>query len=71
MAGYEVKKDNNLTIAGAAIEVAPEGIAVRKGDSAVLNPLKAAFKALQDDGTYKTLLRKWGVTDGDIANSKS
>jgi polar amino acid transport system substrate-binding protein len=71
VAGYEVKKDNNLTIAGSAIEVAPEGIAVRKGDTAILNPLKAAFKALQDDGTYKSLLTKWGVTDGDIANSKS
>jgi polar amino acid transport system substrate-binding protein len=71
VAGYEVKRDTSLTIAGAAIEVAPEGIAVRKGDAAVLNPLKAAFKALQDDGTYKSLLQKWGVTDGDIANSKS
>jgi polar amino acid transport system substrate-binding protein len=71
VAGYEVKKDSNLEIAGAAIEVAPEGIAVRKGDTAILNPLKAAFKALQDDGTYKSLLTKWGVTDGDIANAKS
>src|SRR5258708_4392041 len=71
VAGYEVKRDTSLSISGSAIEVAPEGIAVRKGDSAILNPLKAAFKALQDDGTYKTLLKKWGVTDGDIANNKS
>jgi polar amino acid transport system substrate-binding protein len=71
VAGYEIKRDSSLAIAGAAIEVAPEGIAVRKGDAAVLNPLKAAFKALQDDGTYKGLLTKWGVTDGDIANNKS
>jgi polar amino acid transport system substrate-binding protein len=71
VAGYEVKRDSSLAISGSAIEVAPEGIAVRKGDAAILNPLKAAFKALQDDGTYKSLLQKWGVTDGDIANSKS
>jgi polar amino acid transport system substrate-binding protein len=71
VAGYEIKRDSSLAISGSAIEVAPEGIAVRKGDTAVLNPLKAAFKALQDDGTYKSLLTKWGVTDGDIANNKS
>jgi polar amino acid transport system substrate-binding protein len=73
VAGYEVKRDTSLAIANTAgpIEVAPEGIAVVKGDSAVLNPLKAAFKALQDDGTYKSLLSKWGVTVGDIANNKS
>jgi polar amino acid transport system substrate-binding protein len=71
VAGYEIKRDSNLVIAGAAIEVAPEGIAVRKGDTALLNSLKAAFKAIQDDGTYKSILKKWGVTDGDIANSKT
>ncbi|HXA42858.1 MAG TPA: ABC transporter substrate-binding protein [Candidatus Solibacter sp.] len=71
VAGYEVKRDSSLSISGSAIEVAPEGIAVRKGDSAIFNPLKAAFKALQDDGTYKSLLQKWGVADGDIANNKS
>lgn len=73
VAGYEIKKDSTLAIANTAgpIEVAPEGIAVRKGDSAILGALKAAFKALQDDGTYKSLLQKWGVTDGDIANSKT
>jgi polar amino acid transport system substrate-binding protein len=71
VAGYEVRKDTSLAIAGAAIEVAPEGIAVRKGDSAILTALKAAFKAIQDDGTYKSILQKWGVADGDIANNKS
>jgi polar amino acid transport system substrate-binding protein len=73
VAGYEVKKDSNLAIANTAgaIEVAPEGMAVRKGDSAILNSLKAAFKAIQDDGTYKSILVKWGVTDGDIANNKT
>ncbi len=73
VAGYEIKRDNSLAIANTAgpIEVAPEGIAVRKGDSAILNPLQAAFKALQDDGTYKSILQKWGVTVGDIANNKT
>jgi polar amino acid transport system substrate-binding protein len=66
---YEVKKDSALALSGSAIEVSPEGIAVRLGDAAMLDPIKAAFKALQDDGSYKSLLTKWGVQDGDIAKA--
>jgi polar amino acid transport system substrate-binding protein len=66
VAGYELKHDSTLAISGGVIEVAPEGIAVRKGDSAMLTAMKAAFKALQDDGTYDSLLTKWGLKDGDI-----
>jgi polar amino acid transport system substrate-binding protein len=71
VAEYEIKKDSTLAITNAApIDVAPEGIGVRKGETALLNPLTAAFKALQDDGTYKSLLSKWGLTTEDIAKSK-
>jgi polar amino acid transport system substrate-binding protein len=71
VAAYEVQKDpGNLKISGAAIEVAPEGIAVRKGDTAIETPLKAAFEALKSDGTYANLLKKWNVSDADIAKAK-
>lgn len=66
---YEIKQDPTLALTGSAIEVAPEGIAVRLGDTAMLTPIQTAFKALQDDGTYKALLQKWGVQDGDIAKA--
>lgn len=72
VAGYETKQDSSLAISNTSgpIEVAPEGIAVRKGNNAILDPLTKAFKSLQDDGSYKNLLQKWGVIDGDIANNK-
>jgi polar amino acid transport system substrate-binding protein len=66
VAGYEIAKQSGLELSGGTIEVAPEGIAVRKGDSKMLDAIKAAFKALEDDGTYDALLTKWGVKDGDI-----
>lgn len=70
VAAYEVQNDAaNLKISGAIIEVAPEGIAVRKGNAAIETPVTAAFNALKSDGTYATLLKKWNVSDGDIKNS--
>jgi polar amino acid transport system substrate-binding protein len=66
VAGYELRHDSALALSGSAIEVAPEGLAVRKGDSAMLTALQQALKACQDDGTYDSLLSKWGLKDGDI-----
>ena len=66
VAGYEISHQSGLKISGGVIEVAPEGIAVRKGDAAIEDPLKAAFTALEDDGTYDRLLTKWGLKDGDV-----
>jgi polar amino acid transport system substrate-binding protein len=66
VAGYEIGHHTNLKLSGGVIEIAPEGIAVRKGDSAMLDPVTKAFKAIEDDGTYQNLLHKWGVQDGDI-----
>jgi polar amino acid transport system substrate-binding protein len=70
VAAYEVQNDpNNLKISGGIIEVAPEGIAIRKGDTAIETPVKAAFDKLKSDGTYANLLKKWNVSDGDIKNA--
>lgn len=66
VAGYEISHQTGLKISGAVIEFAPEGIAVRKGDTAIEDPIKAAFTALEDDGTYDKLLTKWGLKDGDV-----
>ena len=70
VAAYEVQKDpNNLKISGGIIEVAPEGIALRKNDSALANPVTAAFNQIKSDGTYASILAKWNVSDGDIKNA--
>jgi polar amino acid transport system substrate-binding protein len=72
VAGYEVKQDpSNLKISGGIIEVAPEGIAIRKGDTAMMTQVKAAFAQMKTDGTYATLLAKWNVGDGDITKAAS
>jgi polar amino acid transport system substrate-binding protein len=70
VAAYEVQKDpNNLKISGGIIEVAPEGIALRKNDAALSDPVKAAFEKIRSDGTYASILAKWNVSDGDIKNA--
>ncbi len=70
VAAYEVLKDSaNLKISGGIIEVAPEGIALRKNDAALEDPVKAAFDKMKSDGTYASLLTKWNVSDGDITKS--
>jgi polar amino acid transport system substrate-binding protein len=70
VAAYEVQKDpGNLKISGGIIEVAPEGIAMRKNDPALEDPVKAAFAKIVSDGTYASILAKWNVSDGDIKNA--
>jgi polar amino acid transport system substrate-binding protein len=48
-----------LTIAGARVESAPYGIAVRKGDSAVRDAVRSALAAVIADGTYDRILATW------------
>ena len=70
VAAYEVQKDpGNLKISGGIIEVAPEGIALRKNDAALSGPVTAAFNQIKSDGTYASILAKWNVSDGDIKNA--
>lgn len=70
VAAYEVLQDSsNLKLSGGIIEVAPEGIAVRKGDAAMLTPVTAAFEKMKSDGTYAAVLAKWNVANGDITKS--
>jgi polar amino acid transport system substrate-binding protein len=67
VAEYEVKQEPGaLKIVSPVLEVAPEGIAVRKDDTQMLDAVQKAFKAIEGDGTYHNLLVKWGVADGDI-----
>ena len=70
VAAYEIQKDpGNLKISGGIIEVAPEGIAMRKNDAALSGPVTAAFNQIKSDGTYASILAKWNVSDGDIKNA--
>ncbi len=54
-------------VGGSVVNAAEEGIAVRKGDTAMLTPLQSAFNAVKSDGTYTKIVQKWGVTSGALA----
>jgi polar amino acid transport system substrate-binding protein len=67
VAEYEVKQEPTaLQLVSPVLETAPEGIAVRKDDTQMLNAVQKAFKAVESDGTYDKLLKKWGLAAGDI-----
>jgi polar amino acid transport system substrate-binding protein len=63
-----LKSSGKLQPAGASFEVAPYGVAVAK-DSTLSKALQKAFQAIIDDGTYKSILDKWGVADGAITTA--
>ena len=44
-------------------------IMVRKGDTQVRPAIEQALATIQKDGTYDSLLAKWGLQEGDIRKS--
>jgi polar amino acid transport system substrate-binding protein len=63
------KSQGKLQGSGKTFEVAPYGLAVAKG-SKLTSVLQKALQALIDDGTYKTVLNKWGVADGGASTAE-
>lgn len=64
---YAVKQSNGaLVLAGKSYEVAPYGIAIPKTAGTLDKAIQAAVAAMIADGSYKTILDKWGATDGAI-----
>ncbi len=56
---YLQQNSGMFEVAGSIVEPAPEGIAVRKGDSAMLKAIQDGFNAVKADGTYNSLFTKW------------
>jgi polar amino acid transport system substrate-binding protein len=73
IAGFIASTSNGLfKVVGNAIEVAPYGIATPKtaaGDG-LAKAIQAAVKTLIANGTYHSILVKWGVTGGALPSSK-
>ena len=68
VAGYVVNISNGqFKLSGSSFSTAPYGLAVPK-NSGLAQPLLTALKALMADGTYKSILTKWGVESGAITN---
>jgi polar amino acid transport system substrate-binding protein len=68
VAAYQVKKSNGqFKVVGQPYGTAPYGIAIPKGDG-MTTPILDAMKALVSSGTYKSILQKWGITNGAITH---
>ena len=57
---YYIKQNpGQFEVGGTVVNAAPEGVAIRKNDTSMLNAMRAAFSALKSDGTYDSLFTKW------------
>jgi polar amino acid transport system substrate-binding protein len=64
---YAVKQTNGqLALAGDIYDSAPYGYVVAKDQTDLATVIQQAVQALIADGTYKTVLDKWGVSAGAI-----
>ena len=68
VAEYAAKQSNGqFEITGSSYANAPYGIAVPK-TTGMAAPVLAAVKKLISNGTYTTILKKWGIESGAITN---
>jgi polar amino acid transport system substrate-binding protein len=64
---YNKQHPGQFAVGGSVVNAAVEGIAVRKGDTAMFNAIKSAFDEVKSGGTYHSIIEKWGVTSGAIS----
>jgi polar amino acid transport system substrate-binding protein len=70
VAAYAVKKSNGqFKIVGTTYGTAPYGLAVPK-NSGLDKPVQAALKVLISNGTYSSIMAKWGLQSGAISASQ-
>jgi polar amino acid transport system substrate-binding protein len=68
VAAYQVKKSaGTFKLSGQPYGTAPYGIAMPKNNG-MAKPVQAAMKVLIANGTYTSILDKWGVRAGAITN---
>jgi polar amino acid transport system substrate-binding protein len=68
VAAYIVKKSSGqFKLTGKPYGTAPYGIAIPK-KSGLDKPILEGVKALMKNGTYTSILKKWGTQDGAITN---
>ncbi len=64
---YNKLHPGQFSVGGSVVNAAPEGIVVRKGDTAMFNAIQTAFNQLKANGTYTSLIQKWGLTNEAIS----
>jgi polar amino acid transport system substrate-binding protein len=71
VAAYFVKQTpDQLEQAGAPFKTNPEGIAIDPKNGDLLKAMQQAMMAIYQDGTYRTILTKWNLLDGEIPASQ-
>jgi polar amino acid transport system substrate-binding protein len=69
VAAYAVEQTNGqLELLGDIYDAAPYGYVVKKDQTDFAQAIADAVSALVSDGTYKTILEKWGVEAGAITD---
>ncbi len=71
VAGYEVVNGNGAfeMLPSLTVERGDEGISVTKNHPELRDAIKAALQQMIDDGTYMTILTKWGVQSGAVSST--
>lgn len=66
---YETTTNGKNVVASDPIDPAPLGLAIRKGDSATGEMLSAALSQLMANGTYASILEKYGMSAAAVTES--
>jgi polar amino acid transport system substrate-binding protein len=68
VAAYQVKQSNGqFKLTGQTYGTAPYGIAIPKNNG-MAKPVLDSLKVLMSNGTYTSILKKWGIQAGAITN---
>lgn len=66
---YTVQNPDQFELSGLTLDVAQEGISVPKDKTALSDAVVTALKSMMDDGTYESILEKYGVEDGALTSA--
>jgi polar amino acid transport system substrate-binding protein len=64
---FNKQHPGQFAVGGSVVNAGIEGIVVRKGDSSMFNAIQTAFNQLKANGTYNSLIQKWGLTNEAIS----
>jgi len=64
---FNKQHPGQFAVGGSVVNAGLEGIVVRKGDTSMFNAVQTAFNQLKANGTYNSLIQKWGLTNEAIS----
>jgi polar amino acid transport system substrate-binding protein len=64
---FNKQHPGQFAVGGSVVNAGIEGIVVRKSDSSMFNAVQTALNQLKANGTYTSLIQKWGLTNEAIS----